>query len=225
MLPGPDQIFECPSCGAPVAQPTISSGNTIGATYYTDGWMDAPMLPQPALLVRCPGCAAPFVGALARRLGAYDRYGANLFPGEADDDPPDPSWRRARRVALAPLVDYAAMLTARRFERGLELALRLEAWHVGNHARRGPPAGANDSALTAAEVANLRGLMRLLDAEDAEHRVMLAEGHRELGEFDRALAVLAGESPEELALAAGRIRALAEARQARVAVLCGGGED
>lgn len=54
MLPGPDQILECPSSGAPVAQPTISSGNTFGATYYTDGWMDAPMPPQP----RWRTCAA-----------------------------------------------------------------------------------------------------------------------------------------------------------------------
>lgn len=125
-------------------------------------------------------------------------------------------------MVQAPLADYAAVLTAQRFERGLELALRLEAWHVGNHAWRPRPAGEGESALTAAEVANLRGLMRLLDAEDAEHRVMLAEAHRELGEFGRALEALAGEFPKELALAVGRIRALAEARQAGVAVLFGG---
>lgn len=223
MMPGPDEILECPACRAPVAQPTLLSGNTFGATYYTDGYMHAPMLPQLAMLVRCPACAAPFVRTLARVLGELDRWGADLRGEEGH--PPDPSWRRARRLASAQPGDYERILASGEFERELELALRLEAWHVGNHARR-PTAGRETAApLTAAEAASLRGLMRLLDAGDAEHRVMLAEAHRELGEFDAALAALEGEFPEELALAVGRIRALAEARQAGVAVLAGGEEE
>lgn len=225
MLPGPDEILECPACRAPVAQPTLSSGNTFGATYYTDGYMDAPMLPQPALLVRCPRCAAPFVRPLAIRLGEYDRFGTNLFAEEdAAAGAPDPSWRRARRLAEAQPGDYARILASGQFERELELALRVECWHVGNHARRRLPAAEPCPALSRAEAVNLRALAALLDTANPEQRLMLAELHRELGEFDAALAALAGEFPQELSLAVGRIRTLAEKQEAGVAVLFGGAE-
>lgn len=217
MLPGPEQVLQCPACGTVMLQPTISSGNTLDAVYYTDGYMDAPMLPQPAVLVRCPGCLAPFQRHRAQVLGEVDRYGTNLFPDERPATRRDPAWRRAPRVQPAERADYLADLATHRYAREDEIELRLELMHLCNHPRRRLPPRAKRPPVTSLEQANLRKLAALLDLRDDEERVMLAEVRRELGDFEMAGAMLARDVPEELALAARRIRQLVGARDRWVA--------
>ena len=219
MLPGPDQVLQCPSCAAVVLQPTISSGNTIGAIYYTDGYMDAPMFPQPSVLVRCPVCREPFLRSQARLLGHYDRFGATMFADEAGQDVQDPAWRRAPRVMKPVHADYVPVLIKRRFTRETEVELRIEFMQVCNHPRRQLAPDAERPAVTAPERANLQMLASLLDLLDPEERLILAEVRRQLGEFDRAAEALTQDFPEDFALAAGRIRELVEARNPWVAEL------
>jgi hypothetical protein len=188
-------------------QPTIRSGNTLDAVYYTDGYVDAPMLPQPAALVRCPGCREPLVRRHARVLGHVDRYGVNLFPDEQQAGA-DPAWRRAPRVEAAHEPDYIAVLATHRHSREDEMELRVELMHVCNHGRRRLPPHATPPPVSALEQANLRKLASLLDLRDGQERVMLAEVRRELAEFEVAASMLDGDVPEEVALAARRIRQL-----------------
>jgi hypothetical protein len=56
LIPGPDIVRECPKCRVPLLQHTISSGNTFGAQFWTDGLILAPMLPDQPWLVKCPNC-------------------------------------------------------------------------------------------------------------------------------------------------------------------------
>lgn len=56
MLPGPKIIRKCSKCKNLVQQETLMSGNTLGARYYTDGKMEAPMLPYLQYLIKCPHC-------------------------------------------------------------------------------------------------------------------------------------------------------------------------
>jgi hypothetical protein len=219
MLPGPDQVLQCPSCAAAVLQPTISSGNTIGAIYYTDGYMDAPMFPQPAVLVRCPVCREPFLRAHAKTLGHFDRYGATMFAEEDLHAAQDPAWRRAPRVAKAADADYVPVLIRRRFTRETEVDLRIEYMQVCNHPRRQLGPDAPRPAMSAPERANLQMLASMLDLLNDEERLILAEVRRQLGEFDRAAAALAAEFPEDFALAAGRIQELVKVRNPWVAEL------
>jgi len=58
MLPGPTLVKKCGECAGLFKQRTLTSGNTCGATYWTDGRMAAPMLPRTPALVRCPHCSA-----------------------------------------------------------------------------------------------------------------------------------------------------------------------
>ena len=53
-------IRECPHCKAHVVQEETVSGNTIGATYWTDGKREAKMLPDHPWLAKCPVCAGLF---------------------------------------------------------------------------------------------------------------------------------------------------------------------
>ena len=58
MLPGPTIIRRCSQCDQLIEESTIMSGNTFGATYWTDGKREAPMLPNTLWLVQCPHCQA-----------------------------------------------------------------------------------------------------------------------------------------------------------------------
>ena len=223
MIPGPDQVLQCPSCEAVMLQPTIRSGNTLDAVYYTDGYVDAPMLPQPAALVRCPACREPLVRRHAATLGEVDRYGANLFPDERVASE-DPAWRRAPRVEPAHEPDYVTVLATHRYPREDEVELRVELMHVCNHGRRRLPPHATPPPVSALEQANLRKLTALLDLRDGVERVMLAEVRRELAEFEVAASMLGGDIPEEVALAAQRIRQLVAERSRWVAVVFGEGD-
>ena len=44
MLPGPTIIKKCLVCSKSIEHHTIGSGNTFGATFWTDGKREAPML-------------------------------------------------------------------------------------------------------------------------------------------------------------------------------------
>ena len=56
MLPGPTLVKKCPSCEGLLQEETMASGNTIGATFWTDGKREAPMLPDFPWMVKCAHC-------------------------------------------------------------------------------------------------------------------------------------------------------------------------
>lgn len=56
MMPGETIYRACPACQQLLIECTLLSGNTIGAKFWTDGKMDAPMFPQIPALVRCAHC-------------------------------------------------------------------------------------------------------------------------------------------------------------------------
>ena len=56
MLPGPILIIECPFCAALIKLRTLASGNTYGATRWSDGKLDAPMLKERSELAKCKKC-------------------------------------------------------------------------------------------------------------------------------------------------------------------------
>ena len=56
MTPAGDIIIQCPHCGEKKQVLQIGSGNTFGATWWSDGKADCPMLPQHSQVQRCPKC-------------------------------------------------------------------------------------------------------------------------------------------------------------------------
>jgi predicted DNA-binding protein YlxM (UPF0122 family) len=53
---GPDQIIECPHCGFLAKKQNCLSGNGFGATLWSDGKVDAPMLPDLPIVTKCRNC-------------------------------------------------------------------------------------------------------------------------------------------------------------------------
>lgn len=72
MLPGITYVRGCPGCGGAILQHTLASGNTFGARFWTDGWMEAPMLPDRPWLVKCGKCVTLFWIDEARQLAKLD---------------------------------------------------------------------------------------------------------------------------------------------------------
>jgi hypothetical protein len=70
MLPAPNLIRQCGQCQKPFAQPTLRSGNTIGATFWTDGKREALVATGSVLRTR----ASP-AGTILRVIVALHAFG------------------------------------------------------------------------------------------------------------------------------------------------------
>ena len=80
MLPGPTIIRQCAACAQPFQQETLMSGNTFGATFWTDGKMDAPMLPERYAVIKCPHCQTLLWIDEQATLGEVEWHDQDTFP-------------------------------------------------------------------------------------------------------------------------------------------------
>ena len=195
MLPGPTVFRRCSACKKLIEQFTLTSGNTIGARFWTDGKRDAPMLPDEPWLVKCQHCGALVwideqqeVGIVDGRLPRQDS-----FKDALPYDTPSPD-------------DYFAFLQKGVSDSEKEQYVRLRAWWAGNDTRRD---GEAVTPLSDDEIANLDAYAALLDESDENDLIIKAEIMRELSQYDDALALLSTPFREQLNYAAAIIRNLA----------------
>lgn len=210
MVPGPTSLRECPHCDSLIPERSIMSGNTFGAVYWTDGKMDAPMLPDEPVLVKCGGCSAvvwledlPVV----REIPFCESTGAD-WAGVTDSTAPT-------------FEECATYLASAAPDRERTRDIRTIMWWMRNDSRRNSQKA---TALSAAEATNVRELLALLPKDNPSSLLMTAEIHRELGEFDAALAVLSQVNEPELQTATRRLRALAKGGDPHVRTLLSPGD-
>lgn len=205
MTPGPLIIRKCSVCGKLIAQHTTGSGNTIGARFWTDGKMDAPMLPDRPRLVKCQHCGALVWINDQEKLAEIDfwRTGEEIPPEFSD----------ARPGATPSMEDYLASLAEGVSDRQKEHYLRLRVWWAGNDRRRG---NEKELPMSSQEIANLRAFAQILDEAEENERLMKAEVLRELGLFGKARALLGKPFSEELSEAVATIRQLTEQKSTLV---------
>jgi hypothetical protein len=194
MLPGPIRLYRCTTCDGFFSRRTLSSGNTFGAQFRSDGQMKARMLPQTPPLVICPHCQALFYMLGAKHAVEYSDY----FPGFGFMGEPTPE-------ALASKKSQEAMAQQYRDVPGYELAtpsqclqylqsqkisgdetqLRMYTWQRVNDERIVIP-----RALIEAEANNLESLLHSWQSDREESVLLKSEMLRELGQFDAAADVL-----------------------------------
>ena len=75
MIPAHSALLRCPHCGALKEVLQLMSGNTIGATLWSDGKKNAPMLPRVSRIQRCPTCGKYFFFSLDVKAGTSNNYG------------------------------------------------------------------------------------------------------------------------------------------------------
>jgi hypothetical protein len=216
------EVRECPKCGAEHLFHDPESGNTFGAVWWTDGWVDAPMLPTSTWITRCSACDA--VSWRSHWQTAAERLGGDVGhriqellglrrprevsspPDQVEPLPVEPPPVNRTRERLSPLV-VSEQHFLRAIDSGLAQSrddlvyLRTGAWRRANHPLRGD-AGASTGSLIASDAYsprakdNLTQLAMLTSEWDfPDDRLAKAEMCRCLGRFDEAAELLTPEVP------------------------------
>jgi hypothetical protein len=186
-------VRECPHCKAHVVQEETVSGNTIGATYWTDGKREAKMLPDHPWLAKCPACSGLF------------------WVDEAVEVDTGFDAAIGKQQVLAPSgKDMLEFLTGSALPRDKEMFLRVAAWRSANDAWRWNPNAT--PAFSKDQVQNLHALSAMLEETEPNQRILKAEIARELGEFEKCLGLLSHPFDERYRHVAGFIKKLAEGK-------------
>ena len=176
MLPGPTIIKRCSFCSKSIEHYTVASGNTFGATFWTDGKREAPMLPDQPLLLLCPHCNAALWIDELEELGEFE-YSENR-PNKFNDAIP---------CKTPSINNYVTLLERGVGSREKERYLRLQLWWADNGLRR---TSATEVPISVREASNMKALAEMLDEKNADDLVMKAEVMRELGCYDDAKVLL-----------------------------------
>ena len=208
MLPARLVILLCPSCGGGIVFPTSVSWNTFGLEYWSDGKNVTPLSREPRPLTRCSLCSSCFWVADARCEGTLDdddelpleepaflrkvKGLRGALPRGGDHREPPP--RRPRsRTGLGSgedpsEADYLQLLLQERPPME-ERYLRFKIWWDTNDKYRGRDWCDDPVVFSSEQELNLRKLYRILEDDRPTDRLLKAEIHRELGEFDAALRI------------------------------------
>lgn len=180
MTPGSIIIRRCSSCGILIQQFTLGSGNTFGATFWTDGKCEAPMLPDEPSLVKCRHCSTLVWIDELETVGEidYDTDKGEKFKKAVGYD--TPSADEYQKVLLSGISD-----------RKKERYIRLRYWWAKNDGRRKTK---KMIPLSADEIANLEAFALLLDENDDDDRLMKAEIFREIEKFEDGMSLLSKKS-------------------------------
>lgn len=217
MRSGPTNIIECPNCQGLYRQLTITSGNTINARCWSDGYFKAPMLPRFPAITRCKNCGCYFWVSDSKVID-------QLFSPSWDIKYPGAAKKR-------PVNDYADKLyvpalslneLAEAIEKGMgntnerEIYLRIQYWHNANHLRRNTAPTFLLDKDNQTLVQNLHRLLELLDDNNANQRLYKAEIFRELGRFDESETMLNYAFPAGLQKTVGELTTLNKAQNSEI---------
>jgi hypothetical protein len=176
MLPGPDLFYKCPSCGAVIKNRSLMSGNTFGATYFSDGRRIAPMLPSFPNLTKCQKCNTIFWLMDLEKLGEMSAF------SEADYSD-HPGWKDAFEPEHLELEDLCRALEVKDVvkNKDREIFIRKRIWwaYNNNHDKN------IDEVNAWCE--NCFKLLELLNLEEEDQYCMAVELYRNLGDFAKCL--------------------------------------
>ena len=200
---GPDEIKRCPGVKTALRFSTLLSGNTFGATFWTDGKMDAPMLPTNSGLWKAGPDEVIFWEEDCELIEKVEL--------EVEPSVPTANPSRLREEDCYRALDEGLGNTPSREE-----TLRILAWWKSNDRFRFAP-DATRARREPRAIANMQVLFALLDEQvDESTRLYKAEVARELGDFEVAAALLDHPFAERYRNAVEQIRALIAARDVMV---------
>ena len=220
MIIGPTFIYICPSCGVYVSTGSMASGNTFGAILYSDGKTIAPMMGIYPDLTKCLKCDAIFwlsklsvVGIVDLDKSLYDPSFLETFYDTSYEESDFllrccacflDSKDCFRALSLGVAETKEEELTIRRdiwwgyndrvrvnkdkFE-DLEQTVRYMLWEVF-YDRKNKKGIFDDKADELRWKGNLERMRNLLDTSDTNQSVMLAEIHRNLGDFEGCVNII-----------------------------------
>ena len=181
MIPGPNEIFECPHCGQPVMRGSLASGNTFGAQLYSDGKQVAPMLPEFPAVAKCRTCHGFFWFSELKPV-------AEAEPWEKSATLKGKKIHTAAFLTLEELFEVLALVDPEDLTKVSDLRHRI-LWAYNDRTRKGEPrfTSATDEARFQD---NARAMLAFLEPDDVNEGILSAELYRYLGEFDRCTETL-----------------------------------
>lgn len=227
MMPAIPQIIECPkySCNQRLVKHQLMSGNTFGATFWTDGRMKAPMMPRYPDFTLCPECGWFFWVDQADELGAYIPK-KDVPEDNHEDIEGVPKYPEVKEPTFKQYMQ--ALDTKLREWPDTEKELRLRAWRKYNDTFRPDPDKGEETApipWIPESRENANNVLMLLYERNIDEAISKAELLRELGRFGLSLQML--DIIEEYGLAEDRgyhttlerIRELSEQEVSDLAVI------
>jgi uncharacterized protein YlaI len=202
MIPGPTYVYACPDCQLRVSKRSIMSGNSFGATRYSDLRIEAPMLPSYPRITKCVRCDCTFwLDETTKVEGAIMPQPVLFYIDlnhiqEVQDEKKNPAFGDqlsidpALELDLESIKDALFMKVQRDEEDELYLRYQL-LWAYHKHLE--------DGTLTReqlnedlAYLQNIDALLPLLeeDADEDDGKLFHAELHRFAGRFERSLELL-----------------------------------
>lgn len=175
-------IKQCPNCGCEFAAWNVASCNTLGAVFYTNGFVDGPMYHEGNALLACPGCKKYlwWDDAPTRESMRDSQY-----------------FREQRSLPNASFVtDYEDVLHQAPWKNEVqEKYSRIKAWRELSVRYCDSTL---DVELPPIQEANLLRLLQLLDTNSLDDSIMKAEVLRALGRFNECLEQLDRSFDSEL---------------------------
>lgn len=203
MLPGPILYKKCFECSVIFKERAFGSGNTFGATYWTDGRMNAPMMVDDMSLAICPNCKTPVWLEELETVGSTTPWLSYFSDAEHQAEAEKENSEIAKLGATDAEFclglfseDYYCLLKEGIKDPKKELYVRLQLWWEENDLRRESRC---IFEMREEEVGNLQALIFLLDESDDHQLMMKAEALREIGKFEDAISILEKSTNPEFA--------------------------
>lgn len=183
-IPGPNYIYKCPKCSNYLKRGSNVSGNTFGATLYSDGKMIAPMLPEFPDLTKCEKCDTILWLSDMEKIGTCEEW---------DNKKCKPEWKNASKVEFLGVNDLVRFLEldSVKNDKEKERIVRQEIWWAFNDRIR---AGNEIFIQETDEDLWRQNCLRLIelfdDMTDINQVIMTAELYRNLGKFDECIKLM-----------------------------------
>jgi len=211
MTPGPDLAYKCPNCGKFIARESIGSGNTCGATLYSDGKCIAPMLPEFPYIIKCKKCKVfywlkdeNYMGEyhcgdyLKDEKGEYSWVDRNFIGEYLKDE--NGKYSFVEKFSDVENLDYAKFLSTKEYIEALDLNayndkddeefLRIRLWWAFNDKKRKNKKFILKEKDKEIYESNCVKLIELLDKNKVDGKLMCAELYRNLGDYKKCMDIL-----------------------------------
>jgi len=168
-------IIACPHCGLLAKKKTLYSGNTFGATIWSDGKRIAPMLPEFPAFVFCNGCWKLYWVKEAKEI-CEERNLNSFYPENRE-------------------VDFIEFPTFEQYVKALELIndkkyARVLIFYSFNDFIRNKKENLITPEIQKLHEQNLYEMTELFDENDENELIIKAEAFRNLGLFENSESLL-----------------------------------
>jgi hypothetical protein len=183
------KYYKCPTCSNILYEWILGSGNTFCALLFSDGKKEAPMLPSFPRITTCQKCKTVFwlenqmVGSYYRLLKTRKR----------------PEWEDADHAEFPTIDEYfKALALPESKAKDNEKYIREKIWWMYNDRTRECSDLFENEEDGIRWYKNCKALINIYDQNDNTQRLLTAEIHRHLGEFDQCRELVNSVDSAEL---------------------------